>query len=147
MVRTYEEQISINAPADKVYAYVSDFTKHGEWAGHGLSVEKDTDGPVKVGDTFSTTASQFGTQREHSTITDMEPNTKFAWDSKGSLGTAHHWFAISDGGGTTTLTKGAEFTDPSTLGKMMSWKLSRDVPKGFRGDLANIKAKLESPNG
>ena len=26
----------------------------------------------------------------------------------------------------------------------MSWKLSRDVPKGFRSDLANIKAKLEA---
>ena len=143
-MKAYEEQISINAPADKVFAYVSDFTKHGEWAGHGLSVEKDADGPVQVGSTFSTTASQFGTQKEHSTITDMEPNTKFAWDSKGSLGTAHHWFTISEAGGTTTLTKGGEITDPSTLGKMMSWKLGRDMPKGFRSDLANIKTTLES---
>jgi uncharacterized membrane protein len=143
-MKTYEEHISINAPADTVYAYVSDFTKHGEWAGHGLAVVKDTDGPAQVGSSYSTTASQFGTQREHSTITDMEPNKKFAWDSKGSLGTAHHWFALADEGGTTTLTKGAQFTDPSTLGKMMSWKLSRDVPKGFRSDLANIKATLES---
>ena len=143
-MKTYEEQISINAPADKVYAYVSDFTKHGEWGGHGLSVAKDGDGPVAVGTTFSTTASQFGTQRERSTITDMKPNTLFAWDSEGSLGTAHHWFSIADNGGTTTLTKGAQFTDPSTLGKMMSWKLSRDVPKGFRSDLAKIKATLEA---
>jgi uncharacterized membrane protein len=143
-MKTYEEQISINAPADKVYAYVSDMTKHGEWAGHGLAVVKDTDGPAKVGSTYSTTASQFGTQKEHSTITDMAPNTKFAWDSKGSLGTAHHWFTIADNGEHSMVTKGAQFTDPSTLGKMMSWKLSRDVPKGFRGDLANIKATLES---
>jgi len=143
-MKTYEEQISIDAPADKVYAYVSDFTKHGEWGGHGLSVAKDGDGPVAVGTTFSTTASQFGTQRERSTITDMKPNTLFAWDSEGSLGTAHHWFSIADNGGTTTLTKGAQFTDPSTLGKMMSWKLSRDVPKGFRSDLAKIKATLEA---
>ena len=40
-MKAYEEQISINAPADQVYAYVSDFTKHSEWAGHGLSVVKD----------------------------------------------------------------------------------------------------------
>jgi uncharacterized membrane protein len=143
-MKTYEEQISIDASADTVYAYVSDMTKHGEWAGHGLSVVKDTEGPAQVGSTYSTTASQFGTQKEHSTITDMEPNTKFAWDSKGSLGTAHHWFTIADNGGSTTVTKAAQFTDPSTLGKMMSWKLSRDVPKGFRSDLANIKATLES---
>jgi uncharacterized membrane protein len=143
-VKKYEEQITINAPADKVYAYVSDFTRHGEWGGHELAVTKDGDGPVAVGSTFSTTASLFGTQKEHSTITDMAPNTSFAWDSKGSLGTAHHWFTLADAGGTTTLTKGAEFTDPSTLGKMMSWKLSRDVPKGFRSDLANIKSTLEA---
>ena len=145
-MKQYEEEITINAPADKVYAYVSDFTRHGEWAGHGLAVTKDGDGAVAVGSTFSTTASQFGSQKEHSTITDMTPNTTFAWDSKGSLGTAHHWFTLADTGGKTTVTKGAEFTDPSTLGKMMSWKLSRDVPKGFRSDLANIKAKLEAPS-
>ena len=28
---------------------------------------------------------------------------------------------------------------------MMSWKLARDMPKGFRSDLANIKATLEAP--
>jgi hypothetical protein len=82
-----------------------------------------------------------------SSRTDMTPNTYFAWDSKGSLGTAHHWFTLVDAGGATAVTKGAEFTDPSTLGKMMSWKLSRDVPKGFRSDLANIKAKLETSSG
>jgi len=120
-MKRYEEQITINAPADKVFAYVSDFTRHGEWAGHGLAVTKDGDGPIAVGSTFSTTASQFG-----------------------ALGTAHHWFTIADAGGTTTLKKGAEFTDPSTLAKITSWKLSRDVPKGFRSDLANIKAKLEA---
>jgi uncharacterized membrane protein len=145
-MKTYEEQISINAPADKVYAYVSDMTKHGEWAGHGLAVMKDADGPAQVGSTYSTTASQFGTQKEHSTITDMEPSTTFAWDSTGSLGTAHHWFTIADNGGATTVTKGASFTDPSTLGKMMSWKLARDMPKGFRSDLANIKTTLEAPS-
>jgi uncharacterized membrane protein len=145
-MKTYQEQISIDAPADKVYAYVSDFTTHGEWAGNGLAVVKDTDGPAQVGSTFSTTASQFGTQREHSTITDMAPNSTFGWDSTGSLGTVHHWFALAENGNTTTLTKGAEVTDPSTLGKMMSWKLARDIPKGFRSDLANIKATLEQPS-
>ena len=48
-MKKYEEQITINAPADKVYAYVSDFPRHGEWAGHGLAVTKDGDGPIAVG--------------------------------------------------------------------------------------------------
>src|SRR5436309_50786 len=62
----WERSTTINAPADKVFAYVSEFTRHGEWGGHGLAVTRDGDGPIAVGSTFSTTAKAFGTQREQS---------------------------------------------------------------------------------
>ncbi len=96
----------------RVFAYVADFTRHGEWAGHGLEVTKSGDGAVAVGTTFSTTAKQFGTQREQSTITELTPDKTFAWDSTGALGRAHHWFSLSDEGDSTTLSKGAEMVDP-----------------------------------
>jgi uncharacterized membrane protein len=144
MVR-FEESIVIAAPADSVYAYVSDLTRHGEWSGHGLQVTKDDDGPVAVGSTFSTTAKQFGTQREQSTITEMTPGTRFAWESTGGLGLARHWFDLTAAadGGSTSVAKGLEFTKPSFLAKVMGWRLSRDEPKSLRSDLAKIKAKLE----
>ena len=140
----WERSTTINAPADKVFAYVSDFSRHGEWGGHGLAVTKDDDGPIAVGSKFSTTAKQFGTQREHSTITDMNPPKEFGWDSVGALGRIHHWFSLSEGSGSTTLTKGAEAVEPKLLAKMTMFKLSKDIPKGFEKDLANIKAKLEA---
>ena len=96
-----------------------------------------------MGSTFSTTAKQFGTQREQSTITDLDPGKAFAWDSTGALGRVHHWFSLSDDGGSTTLSKGAEMVDPTFLAKATSWKLSKDIPKGIHSDLANIKAKIE----
>ena len=68
-MKTFEAKTTISAPARTVFDYVSDFTKHGEWAGHGLQVTKDTDGPDAIGSTYSTVAKQFGTQREHSTVT------------------------------------------------------------------------------
>jgi hypothetical protein len=68
-MKRFEERISIDAPASTVFDYVSDFTKHGEWALHGLEVTREGDGLVGVGTTFSTVAKQFGTQREKSTIT------------------------------------------------------------------------------
>jgi len=37
-VKRWEESISIKASADGVFAYVSDFARHGEWSGHGLQV-------------------------------------------------------------------------------------------------------------
>lgn len=143
-MKRFEDRISIHAPASRVFEYVADFTRHGEWAGHGLEVEKSTDGSVAVGTTFSTTAKQFGTQREQSTITELTPGRTFAWDSIGTLGRVHHWFSLSEDGEFTTLSKGAEMVDPTFLAKVTRLKLSRDIPKGIHSDLANIKASIEA---
>jgi uncharacterized membrane protein len=142
-VKRYEDQISINAPAGQVYDYVADFPRHAEWSGDGLEVTKSTEGPVAVGSTFSTTAKQFGTQREQSTITELSPGSVFAWESKGALGLARHRFSLAAAGASTTLTKSAEIVEPSFLAKLTGWKLSKDIPKGLHSDLANIKAHLE----
>jgi hypothetical protein len=142
-MRRFEDRISIDAPATVVFDYVADFTRHGEWGGHGLEVAASSDGPTAVGSTFSTTAKQFGTQRETSTVTEITPGRAFAWDSTGALGRVHHWFSISEDGGSTTLSKGAEMVDPTFLAKVTGWKLSRDIPKGLQSDLLNIKAHLE----
>jgi hypothetical protein len=142
-MKRFEDRIWIHAPAGRVFEYVADFTRHGEWGGHGLEVTKSTDGPAAVGSTFSTTAKQFGTQREQSTITEITPGKTFAWDSTGALGRVHHWFSLSEDGESTILSKGAEMVEPTFLARMTSWKLSRDIPKGFHSDLANIKAHIE----
>jgi len=143
-VKRFEANTTIKAPAGRVFDYVSDFSHHADWSGHGLTVSKDTDGPAAVGTTYSTEAKQFGTQREHSTITEMAPNTSFAWDSTGALGRVHHWFALSESGGATSVTKGAELSAPSFLAKLTSWKLSKDIPSGLESDLSKIKARLEA---
>lgn len=139
----YEDRISIDAPAGQVYDYVADFTRHAEWSGHGLQVTKSTEGPVAIGSSFSTTAKQFGTQREQSTITELSPGSAFAWESTGALGRARHRFSLAGDGRSTTLTKSAEIVEPTFLAKLTSWKLSKDIPKGLHSDLANIKAHLE----
>ena len=104
---------------------------------------KSAEGPVAVGTTYSTTAKLFGTQHEQSTITELTPGKMFAWDSTGALGRVHHWFSLSEDGGSTTLSKGAEMVDPTFLAKITGWKLSKDIPKGIHSDLANIKARIE----
>jgi hypothetical protein len=115
--------ISIRASAGRVFAYVADLPRHGEWAGHGLEVTKSGDGAV----------------------TDLTPDTTFAWDSTGALGRVHHRFSLADEGDSTTLSKGAEVVDPTFLAKITSWKLSKDIPNGIHSDLVNIKARLEGP--
>src|SRR5256886_11951783 len=104
--------MSINAPAGQVYDYIADFTRHGEWSGHGLQVTKSTEGPVAVGSSFSTTAKQFGTQREQSTITELSPGSAFAWESTGALGRARHRFSLAGDAGAPTPSTSARIVEP-----------------------------------
>ncbi len=143
-MKRWEEATTIQAPADKVFSYVSDFARHSEWGGHGLQVSRADSGPVVVGTKFSTTAKQFGTQREESTITEMTAPQEFGWMSAGALGRLHHRFSLREDAGNTLLTKGAEFIEPTLLAKITMFKISRDLPKGLRSDLANIKATVEA---
>ena len=144
-MKRFEARTTIQAPADRVYDYVSDMTTHADWSGNGLQVTKTSDGPVAVGTVYSTTAQQFGTQREQSTVTEMSPGKAFAWDSVGALGRAHHAFELSSDGTSTAVTKTAQIVEPKFLAKLTSWKLGRDIPAGLRRDLERIKAHLESP--
>jgi uncharacterized protein YndB with AHSA1/START domain len=142
-VKRFEARTTIQAPPEQVFDYVSDFTRHGEWAGHGLQATKQGDGPVGVGTTYATTASQFGTQREHSTITEFDRPSTFGWDSTGTLGTLHHRFDVTADGDSTALTKVAELTHPSFLAKVMGWKIGKGIPQGLASDVTNIKANIE----
>jgi hypothetical protein len=47
-VQRFDEHTTIQAPADRIYAYVS-VTTHDDWAGDGLEVTRSSDGPVAVG--------------------------------------------------------------------------------------------------
>jgi len=98
-MKRFEERITIGASADRMYDYVADMTTHAEWSGNGLEVTKSSDGPIAVGTAYATTAKQFGTQREQSTVTQMTPGRTFAWDSAGALGLAHHVFGLTGDGG------------------------------------------------
>jgi hypothetical protein len=142
-MKHFEDRISIQATADRVYDSVADMTTHEDRSGNGLRVTKSTEGPVTVGTVYATTAKRFGTQREHSTVTEMTPGRAFAWDSVGAVGPAHHAFAISNDGGATTVTKSAEIVEPTFLAKVTGWKVSRDIPAGLHRDLERIKARLE----
>ena len=142
--RRWEETIDVNAPAEKIWGIVGDFEKHSVWAGHGLTAMKTSEGPIGVGTTYATTAKQFGTQKENSTVTVHDAPKQFEWDSKGALGTVHHWFALSSAGDVTTVRKGAEMVQPTLLAKLTGRRIAKDIPKALREDLEKIKGKMEA---
>jgi uncharacterized membrane protein len=49
-----QSTITIEAPIDRVYAYLADFRKHPEWAKNLSKVTQVTPGPIAVGTVFKT---------------------------------------------------------------------------------------------
>lgn len=82
--------IYIEAPADRVFAYLVDVERHVEWSGElsfGLeTVEKVTPGPLRAGSVFKSMgrlSSRAGVE-DTSTVTEIEPHRRLAWETVSS---------------------------------------------------------------
>lgn len=140
-----EKTISVNAPAEKVFAYLADLTRHSEWANNPLKVEQTSEGAVRQGATFTSVGKQFGRENEDQlTVTEFVVNEKIAFESQGSAGKIRHDFTLKQENGTTTLTKGLQPIQPAGMFKLiMPIVLTFISPGGLDGDLERIKEKLE----
>ena len=84
-------QTVVNAPAQRVFGYVMDFTRHPEWMTWGsytiLEVAPASPGPVRLGSTFTMLVREvtlgYGTsveERQYNVeVTDFVPNERLAW--------------------------------------------------------------------
>jgi len=140
-----EKQITINAPAEKVFGYVADFPRHSEWAQHALKVEQTSGGPVGMGTTFKSVGHQFGRDNEDTvTITEFVPNQKIVYESMTKEGHFRHWVELKPGDGGVELTKGTQVVKMNfPLSVLFAIISPLVLPSGLNGDLKRIKAKLE----
>ena len=80
----------IEAPVDRVFAYLVDIERHLEWSGElsfGLEkLEKITPGPLKVGSVFKSTGrlSYKAGVEDTSTVTEINPPRYLAWETVSS---------------------------------------------------------------
>ena len=140
-----ERQITITASPEQVFAYLSDITRHPEWAGHKLEVKRASGGSVEAGSSFETVGHQFGAQPGAVTVTELVPNQKIVYESDGPVGHFRHQFLMQSEGNGVRLTKSLEPLKVSSLPLRVLGPLVRSViaPRGLDGDLKRIKANLE----
>ena len=141
-----EQQIVINAPAEKVFNYVADISKHGEWGqpSQKLQVEKTSEGPIGKGSTFKSTGRQFGTQNDTVTITEYVPNEKVVYESQGKAGHIRHAFQLSPSGSGTEVTKSFDVVKAGfPFALFLPMAKAFIIPGALSSDLQRIKAKLE----
>jgi len=141
-----EQQITINAAAEKVFSYVADISKHGEWGNPSqkLQVEKTSAGPIGQGSTFKSVGQQFGTQNDTVTITEYAPNKRVAYESQGKAGHLRHFFEITPGAGGVEVKKGFDVVKagfPFVL--FVPIVTTFLAPANLKKDLERIKAKIE----
>jgi uncharacterized protein YndB with AHSA1/START domain len=140
------EQIVINAPQDKVFAYLADITKHSEWTnpGHKVSVKKTSEGPVAQGSTFEHTGQQFGEQHDTVTITEYMPDQKLVYEANGNAGQIRHIIELAPAGGGTQVTKTFEIVQPKFPLTVLAPIINAFIqPSAIRSDLGRMKANLE----
>ncbi len=164
-----ERSVVIQAPAEEVYAYISDFLRHPEWNHMPTAMDKITDGPVGVGTVFHTEErsssntpwflarvvsplifaliGQKGyTEAE---ITAMEPARRLAWKARapirrGDLMRAEYEITLEPEGEATRLTQRYHL---QVLVKLIDWMTGEFQSRLFGEEtdrnLATLKARLE----
>jgi uncharacterized protein YndB with AHSA1/START domain len=142
---TYD--ITIKAPQAKVFEYLADISRHGEWgsADDRMKISAEKPGAPAVGARYQADALLNGKQNKSAvTITALESPKRVAFDAEDSNSVFHHEFILTpEGDGTrferrVTMTKGP-FYFPLVL---MIFKST--VVKNYDGAMQNAKAKLEA---
>jgi uncharacterized membrane protein len=139
----YEQSIVVNAPADKVFAYVSDLMKLPEWGGFNNVVRQTSQGEVRVGSTYECDGKQFGSHTDKVAVVEYVAGKRFATETTGDTGVSRNIFDLEGQGGTTKLTKVLEFVKPSLTTRLARPVLRSMAPKNIAKDLQRIKAQIE----
>jgi uncharacterized protein YndB with AHSA1/START domain len=138
--------VEVSAPPSKVFDYVADVSRHGEWgsADDHMKATAEKPGPPAVGSRYKADGLLNGKANQSTvTITAMEPPKRLAFDAEDSNSVFHHEFTFSPAGGGTrverhvTMTKGP-FYFPLVLSIFKS-----TVQKNYNGAMSNLKAKME----
>ncbi len=139
-----EKRTLVDAPVDKVFTYLADFTRHPEWAAHRLKIEPTSQGPVGIGSTFASSGHQMGRENENKVVvTEFVANEKLVFEAEGQQGRFRHSFEVQPANGGARLTKRFEPLRLSLMAKLMAPVLILLSPRGLAGDLQRIKSHLE----
>jgi uncharacterized protein YndB with AHSA1/START domain len=139
--------VTIKAPQARVFEYLADVSRHGEWGSSDdrMKIAAEKPGPPAVGGRYQADALLNGKQNKSAvTITALEPPKRIAFDAEDSNSVFHHEFVLTpEGDGTrferrVTMTKGP-FYFPLVLRIFKS-----TVVKNYNGAMENLKTKMES---
>lgn len=107
---SFSVSIEIRAEPDAVFAYVSDLSKHGEWAGNELRVEPIDNSPIAVGKKYRSDANARGREfHAELVVTDFSAPNVFAFSGRDETGNFSHRFTVEKIAEGTRVTRTVHF--------------------------------------
>src|SRR3990172_5058430 len=84
---SFEKQIVVSAPADKVFGFLGDSPRHGEWTQHRVEIRPESQGPVGQGAAFTSRNHFMGRKIEDRlVVTEFVPNERLVYEADGGTG-------------------------------------------------------------
>ncbi len=139
--------ITVGAPQQKVFDYIADVSRHGEWGSRDdhMKATAEKPGPPAMGSRYRADGLLNGKPNSSVvTITALEPSKRVAFDAEDKNSVFHHEFVMSAADGGTrverrvTMPKGPWYF-PTVLTIFKS-----TIVKNYDGALQNLKAKVET---
>jgi uncharacterized protein YndB with AHSA1/START domain len=138
---------TIDAPAEAVWPWIADLTKHGEWSPKPYNVKLTSGNLGEVGSTYSSIAFVPPSDKNHKNdveITEVVPFSKFVFRSHDENGYFINTFTLKASGDSTEVTFQHDFPKMKGMGRILLPLLLPSVGKrDGMVRLGMLKAKAE----
>ncbi len=141
-----EVSIHIDAPAEKVFDYVTDVARHGEWAANELVIRRDPGPDHGPGARFTSQVKLMGEITAHGVVIEEDRPERFIYEVEDSSGKWRWTMALQRQAQGTLLSHRFErIRAPLWVLLIQTWLLYPFVGRpAMQKGLANIKAQVES---
>jgi hypothetical protein len=139
--------VDVRAPQEKVFNYVADVSRHGEWgsADDHMKATAEKPGPPAMGSRYKADGMLNGKPNQSTvTITALDAPKRLAFDAEDANSVFHHEFVFSAANGGTHVERNVTMTKGPFYFPLVLAIFSSTVKKNYNGAMSNLKAKLES---
>jgi hypothetical protein len=137
--------ITIKATQAKVFDYVADVSRHGEWGMDDMKVVPDKKGPPAVGMRYKAEGLLMGKVNPSVVkITDYDRPKRLAFDAEDKNSVFHHEFLFTADGDGTRVERQVTMPKGPWYNPIMMTIFKGTVVKNYDGALKKVRAKLEA---
>ena len=139
--------VDVKAPQSRVFDYVADVSRHGEWGSEEdhMKATAERPGPAGVGSRYKADGILNGKPNASVvTITAIEAPKRLAFDAEDSNSVFHHEFTFSPSNGGTRVERHVTMTKGPFYFPVVLAIFKGTVQKNYNGAMSNLKTKVES---